>query len=61
MTDRERLRGIPPLDGGEAWALVLASLLSQAIALGCGIVGAVLLAGARAHGWAATGPRARSI
>ncbi len=51
MTDRERLRGIPPLDGEEAWALVLASLLSQAIALGCGIVGAVLLAGATTGDW----------
>ena len=51
MTDREQPRGLPPLDGEEAWALALASLLSQAIALVCGIVGAVLLTGATTGDW----------
>ena len=51
MTGREQSHGLPPIDGEEAWALVLASLLSQAIALGCGIVGAVLLAGAASGDW----------
>lgn len=53
MTDREQPRGIPPLDGEEAWALVLASLLSQAITLGAGIVGAVLVAGMATNDWLA--------
>lgn len=53
MTDREQPRGIPPLDGEEAWALVLASLLSQAITLGAGIVGTVLVAGMATNDWLA--------